>query len=339
MHNITPDNKIILKPMREEDIFDLEAIIKILSGRFPEIESVYIFGSRRYETGSTRSDIDILLATNKRIQPAKLRDFTLEFSTALDLFILDNGNATSVANESFITAASDEELIKKIDAVLLYDKRNGSSGELLRRKRIEVDKRINHELTSLPNGTAEYFEISALKKYFKAARQNGLPAKPYLGVSTEEASEFIITILRSLINASSSVNNHGQAKTGWTNDLQSEYDFQNLFWITVKPWLPGLSREQTAITYDGNKKNSDFSLFNDQLVLELKHIKDDGDKRETAKTLEGLKTFYTLHPNIRRLIFAILVDKTVDLDDQKWENDYSYADYVPSVMTVLIRNQ
>jgi predicted nucleotidyltransferase len=45
--------------MREEDIFDLEAIIKILAGKFDEIQSIYIFGSRHFETGSTRSDIDI----------------------------------------------------------------------------------------------------------------------------------------------------------------------------------------------------------------------------------------------------------------------------------------
>ena len=40
--------------MREEDIFDLEAIIKILITKFAEIDRIYIFGSRRYETGSTR---------------------------------------------------------------------------------------------------------------------------------------------------------------------------------------------------------------------------------------------------------------------------------------------
>ena len=100
-----------------------------------------------------------------------------------------------------------------------------------------------------------------------------------------------------------------------------------------------MSREQTAIVYDRNKKQSDFSVFGDQLVLELKHIKDDGDKRETVKTLEGLKTFYTLHPNIRRLIFAILVDKTVVLDDRKWEADFSYPDNTPSVITVVVRNE
>lgn len=325
--------------MREEDIFDLEAIIKILAGKFDEIQSVYIFGSRRFETGSTRSDIDILLTTKKFLAPAKLRDFTLEHSTALDLFILENGRATSAANDSFIEADTNENLIKSVNAVLLYDKDSGVSAELTRRKKIEVDKRINHELTALPNGTAEYFEISALKKYFKAAKQNGLTAKPYLGVSTEEASEFIIEIIRSLTTASKTVTNHGQAKDGWTKNLQSEYDFQNLFWITVKPWLPNLSREQVALKYDGQEKRSDFSIFNDQLVLELKHIKDAGDKRETVKTLEGLKSFYVQHPNIRRLIFAILVDKTVDLDDKKWEADFSYPDNTPSVLTIIVRNE
>src|SRR5690554_5360905 len=98
--------------MREEDIFDLEAIIKILAGKFDEIQSVYIFGSRRFETGSTRSDIDILLTTKKFLAPAKLRDFTLEHSTALDLFILENGRATSAANDSFIEADTNENLIK-----------------------------------------------------------------------------------------------------------------------------------------------------------------------------------------------------------------------------------
>lgn len=324
--------------MREEDIFDLEASVKVLAGTFSQIDSVYIFGSRRYETGSTRSDIDILLTTTSRIQPAKLRDFTLEHSTALDLFILDDGKAISVANESYIEAENNDALINKVDAVLLYDRHNGASPELTRRKQVEVDKRINHKLTSLPNGTAEYYEISALKKYFKVARQNGLPAKPYIGVSTEEASDFIIEIMRNLIASNMNVTNYGQAKNGWTKNLKSEYDFQNLFWITIKPWLPNLSREQVAIKYDDQEKRSDFSLFNDQLVIELKHIKDDGDKRETVKTLQGLKTFYIQHPNIRTLVFGILVDRTVVLDDMMWEADFSYPDNCPIVKTVIIRN-
>lgn len=325
--------------MLDEDIFDLEAIIKILAGTFPQIESVHLFGSRGYETGSTRSDIDILLITSERIKPAKVRDFTIEYCTALDIFLVDDGKAVSVANESYLEAKTTEELIKRLDAVLMYDRRNGSSAELLRRKKMEVDKRVEYKLTSLPNGSGENWQVNALQKYFKAARENGLTVKPYLGLSSEEASDVIISIIRNLIQVTKNVSNHGQAKTGWTANIQSEYDFQNLFWITVKPWLPNLSREQAVIIYNGNKKISDFSLFNDQLIFEFKHIKDEADKRETGKTLEGLKTFYTLHPNIRRLVFAILVDKIVDLDDKKWEADFSYLHTTPSVVTVIVRNE
>lgn len=325
--------------MIEEDIFDLEAIIKILAGKFPDIENVYLFGSRRFETGSSRSDIDILVTTANRIKPSLLRDFTLEHSTALDLFILENGKATSVANESYIEANNNDELVKSVNAVLLYDRATGKSAELEKRKKVEVDKRINHELTSLPNGTAEYYEISALKKYFKRANENGLTAKPYIGSSTEEASEFIIEILKGLIPSTHSVTNHGQAKTGWTKNINDEYDFQNLFWIVVKPWLPNLSREDVELKFDGQEKRSDFNLFKSQLVIELKHIKNDGDKRAIVKTLSGLKDFYVQHPNIRTLIFGILVDETVDLDDRKWESDFSFLDNTPQVKTIVIRNK
>ena len=325
--------------MIEEDIFDLEAIIKILAGKFTDIESIYLFGSRRFETGSPRSDIDILLTTTNRIRPSLLRDFTLEHSTALDLFILENGRSTSVANESFIEADDNNELVKSVNAVLLYDRETGTSAELEKRKQVEVDKRINHKLTSLPNGTAEYFEISALKKYFKRANENGLTAKPYIGSSTEEASEFVIEILKGLIPSAHLVTNHGQSKNGWTKNLNDEFDFQNLFWIVVKPWLPNLSREDVELKYDGQEKRSDFNLFNNQLVIELKHIKNDGDKRAIVKTLAGLKDFYVQHPNIRTLIFGILVEDSVDLDDRKWESDFSYSENSPSVKTVVIRNK
>jgi predicted nucleotidyltransferase len=322
-----------------EDIFDLEAIIKIIAGKFSEVESVYLFGSRRFETGSSRSDIDILLELNNPLKPSKLRDLTLEHCTALDLFILENGRATSVANESYIQYKNNEELIKSVNAILLYDKTNGVNEELAKRKDVEVDKRINHQFTSLPNETADYYEISALRKIFKKARENGLTAKPYLGCSTDEVSEFIIEILKGIIPSSHSVTNYGQAKDGWTKSLSDEYDFQNLFWIATKPWLPNLSREEVEIKYDGQEKRSDFSLFNHQLVIELKHIKNDGDKRIIVKTLEGLKEFYVKHPNIRVLIFGILVDEIVRLDDRKWETDYSYADDQPVVKTIIIRNK
>lgn len=326
--------------MREENIFDLEATIKVLCGEFEAIESVYLFGSRRFNSGSIRSDIDILLKTNSFIKPSKLRDFTIRNHTALDLFVMENGKAISVANESYIQANDNDDLIKILNAVLLYDRGFGISGELTKRKTIEIDNRVDYILTVFPNtNNLENLELNALKKYFKAANENGLPTKPYLGINTIEASDFISTIIKNIIEANKNVTNNGNAKSGWTKNLQNEYDFQNLFWITVKPWLPNLSREAIAIKYDDQEKRSDFTLFNNQLIIELKYIKDDSDKRETVKTLEGLRSFYIQHPNCRVLIFGILVDEKVDLDDKKWETDFSYTEHTPQVKTIIIRNK
>lgn len=323
----------------EYDIFDLEAAVKVMAGKFPSIESIYLFGSRRFETRSPRSDIDIIVTSSESIRPKDLREFTLNFNTALDLFILEDGKATSVANESYIKEETNEKLIKKVNAVLLYDNDSGESEKLKNIKKIELDKKVNHRLTALPNGAAECFEISALNKMFKRTRENGLSTKPYLGINTDEASKFVITILRRLVEPAHSVFSRGNASKGWTKKLESEYDFQNLFWIVVKPWLPNLSREDTVLKYDNQEKKSDFNLFNNQLVMELKHIKDDNSKRAIVKTLEGLKTFYTQHPNVRVLIFGILVEEKVKLDDTKWEADYSYEDETPIVRTVVIRNK
>ena len=321
-----------------EEIFDLEAAIKSLCGEFQEIERVYIFGSRRFNTTSTRSDIDILLDCGAPIKKSKLRDFIIRYRTALDLFVLEEGRAESVANESFITSKTKSSLITELNAVEIYARGVGSSDFLLKHKNLVIDRRAAFALTVLPSRSAEYYEVAALQKFFRTAQEHGLPARPYIGISTSEAGEFVISVIRAMPSANNSVTNSGLARKGWTLKPVSEYDFQNLFWITVKPWLPGLSREEVAITYDGKEKRADFNLFGNQLIVELKYIKDDGDVRETSKTLAGLADFYQAHANVRMIIFAILVEKSVALDDLKWENDYTYDKNVPIVRTVIVRN-
>jgi len=321
-----------------EEIFEIEAAIKILAGKFQHIQSIYLFGSRRFNTGSSRSDIDILITTSSYIKPSKLRDFIIQFNTALDIFVLENCRATSIANDSYIEAENDKKLIDTLNAVLLYDKDTGVSQYLKDLKNFEIDKRQDLPLTSLPNESVEVQEIRALKKVFEYASDNALPIKPYLGKDINEASECIIEIIRSLISSANTVSNNGQAKLGWTKNLKNEYDFQNLFWITVKPWLPNLSRETVTIKYDNQEKYCDFSLFDNQLIIEFKHITSNGKKAEVVKTLEGLKQFYKQHPNVRVLIFAILVEQNVDLDERKWEVDFSYTAKSPKVKNIIVRN-
>jgi predicted nucleotidyltransferase len=321
-----------------EEVFDLEAAVKALCGEFLQIEAVYIFGSRRYQTRSTRSDIDILLECDSDIKNSKLRDFILKHRTALDLFVMENGRAESVANESFIKEATNEALVSRLDAVELYRRGSGSSGFFPKYKNQSIDRRVQFKMTTLPSNSNEVYEVHALQKFFARANEHGLPSRPYIGISTTEACEFLISVIRAIPLANRNVSNYGVAKKGWTIKLASEYDFQNIFWITTKPWLPGLGREEVAITYDGKDKKADFNLFGSQLLIEFKHVKDAGDVRETTKTLAGLTDFYLRHPNVRVLLFAILVDPTVAMDDLKVESDYSFNTQTPKVMTIVVRN-
>jgi predicted nucleotidyltransferase len=319
---------------------DLKAIISVLFGTFKQIESAYIFGSRRYESGSTRSDIDILLTVSAHLKPSELRSFTMKYCKSLDLFILENGKAVSVANESYITAEDSKALISKLNAELLYDRDNQSSEYLNNLANIKIDERFSDRgMTVMPNGPADGLEANALVKIFERAERNYLPIKPYIGTNLDEASDMLIDVIRRLNDANKSVTGYGQARTGWTNNLSSEYDFQNLFWITVKPWLPNLAREEVAITYDGQDKKSDFSLFSSRLIIEFKYVGDSGDKRETVKTLSGLSDFYRQHKNVGLLLFVIFVDEAVELDDHRWEEDYSYLSQSPTVRTIVVRSK
>ncbi len=324
--------------MPKTDDIDLQAAISVLVGKFVTIDNVYIFGSRRYKTESTRSDIDLLLTTTNRIKHSDLRDHTLENCTALDLFLLDDNKAVSIANESYIDDENQSKLLKKLNAVKLYERGIGFTEEIKDFAILQLDSRVNHKLSTLPNLPHDAYEIQALIKYFKAADRKGLPTKPYIGQNADEASEMVLLVIERIVSSCQNVTGHGQAKKGWTNNLINEYDFQNLFWISTKPWLPGLGREEVELNYDGNNKVSDFNLFNNQIVIELKHIKDDNDKRNIVKTLGGLKDFYKQHPNIRVLIFGILVNKEVELDDMKWENDFSYLENDTKVKTKIVRN-
>jgi predicted nucleotidyltransferase len=317
---------------------DLASAISVMAGKFPAISEIYIFGSRRFNTESFRSDIDLLVTMSQRIKASDLRDFTIEFSSALDIFILESGRATSIANESYITDESNELLIKKLNAVKLFDRHAGKLDALTEYRTLKLDKRVKHELTVFPNTTADGWEVKALIKYFDTAQKHGLPVKPYIGLNADEASDFIIKVLRNLASTNTTLGGRGQAKGSWTQNIKDEYDFQNLFWITVRPWLPGIGKEEVELKYDGNEKRSDFNLFNNQVVIELKHVKDENEKRNIIKTLNGLSSFYSQHPNIRVLIFGILVNKNVELNDEKWEADFSFDENHTKVKTVIVRN-
>jgi predicted nucleotidyltransferase len=317
---------------------DLRRLVEELVEQMPDIAELYIFGSRAYGTGSLRSDCDILVRASPaaRVRSSDLRDFAIEHCPALDLFLCTEARAVSVSNDSFVFAANFETLVARLDAVRLWSRLDGFSdfafpvsGDWT----FEAAANVEFMATSLPDAELADF---AWQSRIRTAEAIGLPIRPFLGESLAKATAQVIEVARRMCFSPSDLGQRGGAKVGWTANLQSEYDCQNLFFTVVKPWLPGLAREQTEIWFDGQAKISDFSLFDGRLIIEMKYIDSVGKKAEVVKTLDGLSRFYARNANVGSLVFVIFVKGDVPIDAAQWEVDYSFVTTKPPVTTLVI---
>jgi REase_DpnII-MboI/Polymerase beta, Nucleotidyltransferase len=310
--------------------FRLRAAAAALLSEFPEITALYLFGSRRHRTRSTRSDIDILVETTGHLKASELRDYCLNHYPALDPFIIEGAKATSCANDSYIEAASKPELIRLLDAVRFWDRAMGQC-----QVDIDWEPKIAHgvtfSFTTLPN---LYVAQTALCTLQELAAQNGVPSEPFLGATVDEVTDTLIEILRRILQSASPKSGRAAAPT----PLENEYVFQSLFWTVFKPWFPELAREEVTIRYDSQVKRADFNMARNRIVFELKHIRDANTKAAVQKTLYGLGDLYRRNANVGAIVFAVLVDADVQLDDRRWERDYSHTSASPRVHTVVIRN-
>jgi len=129
-----------------EELIDLGDIADAVSERFPNINSLYLFGSRAFGTGSPRSDIDILVEFDGHIRPADLRDFTSSECDALDLFLIEGGKAVSSQNESYVESDNLQSLVATLKAKKFWDKQNG---------RLQIDipwkQRVRTDITFVPS--------------------------------------------------------------------------------------------------------------------------------------------------------------------------------------------
>lgn len=325
--------------LRQTIQHDLYAVIERLTADQPAITALYLFGSRAYGTLSPRSDCDIIVraAPDGPIKGSDLRDFAAAHCAPLDLFLCTEARATSVSNDSYVFAGDFDTLITKLDAQLLWTRDAGfaefafkASGDWT----FEVSTLVDFVASVLPD--AAVGEATWQYKMQKVEALS-LPIQPYIGDSLAKASAQIVEIARRMVMKPQDLGQNGRAKSGWTVDLQSEYDSQNLFYTVVKPWLPGIGREEVAIEFDGQDKRSDFSLFESQLVIEMKFIDGPDKKREVVKTLDGLARFYARNANVRGLLFIIYVKDGVEVDDRRWEHDYTTRGTAPWVTTVVIR--
>jgi hypothetical protein len=250
--------------------------------------------------------------------------------------VAEGGKAVSCQNESSVRAATFNELVTKLEAVCFWKSPDG----VIDTADVEWTITTPVEIDFIPTAMITEGPIPGRwPRPFRAFAQQieslGLPSQPFLGSSAAEVADFLIVELRRAMEARNALALKGK---GVKVELKNEYDFQNLFYLTVKPWLPGLGREEVTIRYDGQDKKADFNLFSSQMIWELKHVKDANTKAAVVKTLKGLQSFYSSHPNVRVAVFAILVEKDVDLDAAKWEADYSSYEHVPRVLTRIFRN-
>lgn len=319
-------------------IHDLKNLLESLTVQESAITEIYLFGSRAYGTGSLRSDCDLLVRAmpDASIKSSKLRDFALKNCKALDLFLCTEARATSAANDSFVHAGDFERLVSKLDAVKIWTRPDGflnfgfkDSGDWT----FEVSEAVDFQMTCLPN---EYLADWAWTAKLAKVEASGLPTRPFLGDSLSKVADQIVDVARRMIFEAEDLGQRGVAKAGWTVDLKSEYDCQNLFFTVVSPWLVSLEREQIAIKFDDQKKQSDFSLVEGRLIIEMKWIDTPGKKAEVVKTLDGLARFYASNSNVGGLLFIIFVKRGVAIGTSQWEDKYSFPHAAPFVRTVLI---
>lgn len=117
------------------------------------VKSIYLFGSRAYNTGSPRSDIDILIYSDKRIP---LDDFMelRRLEEALDVFYTtDNRQACSLVNDSFLDR---DDLVKTLEARLLWNRDAGfDEAEIDKYKDMTLFDGYNYKMSCLPSYTGD----------------------------------------------------------------------------------------------------------------------------------------------------------------------------------------
>lgn len=321
--------------------YDLRLVLSKVVHEFPGITTISLFGSRVYQTGSRRSDCDLLVEYDPKYAPkgSELAQFSLEQCSALDIFLLHHGEAKSCANDSFIYASSSDELKQRLDAKPIWNRASGFANEGPFNKEEDewtflVHGHVVFIPTMLPNGA---IVDNTLAMALASAERRGLPAIPFIGDNVEKAASFLNNIAHRMIIEAKDLGQRGSAKTGWTVNLSSEYDCQNLFFITVKPWLGSLGREEVEIIYDDQKKISDFNAFNNQLIIEMKYVDDANSKREVIKDLKGLQDFYLRNVNVKVLLFVIYYRDAADIDSARWEADFSSTRDGRRIVTSLIK--
>lgn len=320
-------------PDQQKHTLDLAKFCKTLTTAYPNVSAIHLFGSRRYGGGSLRSDIDLFVEVEGNIRPADLRSLVDEECPALDIFVLSRGIARSVVNETYVQGDTNAEVLVSRSAVCLWSEADGFTDDAsLLEQSYLAD--IDYKMTALPNAVVGA-PIDALKARLQ---MESLPTDPILGETTEEVVNRLIETAKRIVTFTPRdfPNRAGDA-CALAIEPTSEYDLQDLFWISVKPWVAGMAREAVEVRFDGQAKKSDFSFNASRVIFEMKFAKTTDDKREIAKTLDGLGRFYSENANVTHVVFIVYARLAAEIDPAAWQDRYQKPHTTPAVRLEIIR--
>ena len=325
--------------VRSPQKHNLKAHLTEVVKRFSDITEIYLFGSRAYNTGSLRSDCDLLVRVSDtgRVHGSALRDYSMEECPPIDFFLAIGGRAISCSNDSSVGAPTFDDLVKKLDAILLWSKAAGFTDfefSIEAKWVFETTRYGKFPASSLPDSA---YSEDSWQTVLKRTEDEHLPVRPFMGDTVDKVVAQITEVAKRMVMRKSDLGGNGQARTGWTVNIKDEYDCQNLFWTVAKPWLPGLEKEPFVIHYQNQDKNADFALADGRIIVEFKHVESEAKKREVLKDLAGLSDFYRRNGNIRCLLMLIFYREAARFDALQIENDYTFFHTRPSIVTHLIK--
>lgn len=324
---------------KEYNIWNLQEIINDLVAHHSEINEVYLFGSRAYKTESGRSDIDLLAISDFPIAPTSVNDWLHIKYEPVDLFTSYDGIVgTSVVNGSKVFFRNDgrnENLVQQLDAILLWDKKNGFSStykdwEIKTNKNTEFIMSIIPDYSQMDNDTTIRRVLGDLEK-------NGIKTY-YAGSNWNEITHSITEMIEITLKKPMEFQRKAKSFSFDKIVIENEYDFQNLIHLILRPLYPDICVENTMIIIDESKKNADFGLMKNQIAIEAKWIDGESKKAQVIKTIDGLKNFYSQNSNVKSLIFLILYKKGINLDKEKLEYMHTYENSKPEIIVKFIEN-
>ncbi len=292
-------------------IWNLKEIINEIASNHNEIEEIYLFGSRGYKTGSMRSDIDLLAITETPIPLPEINEWLPFEFPPVDLFVsYDKTIATSAANGSYIKKRSEETLVEQLDAICLWEKGKGFNEAFTAWEQKALPD-IDFKRSILP-----LVEISSqtIEDLIQKIESQGIKTF-YAGSTWKDIAISIIKIIQTALTKPTKYSRKAEYFSFNTIKLKTEYDFQNFMHIILRPLFPTIEPENITITIDGNEKKADFGIAQNKIIIEAKHITDNSSKSAVIKTLSGLKNFYSVNSNVKCLIFFVLYEPDVDLDE------------------------